>query len=311
VKVVLTGARGMLGSSIREAWLRARPQDELVGLGRADVDLRDAGAVRSLLADLAPGAVIHAAARVGGIGDKLAHPTGYLHDNLAIDVSVIAAALEASVGELLYIGSAAIYPESAPQPIVASALLEGPLEGANEPYALAKLTGAKLCEYAAREHGVAYRVAVPSNLYGIHDHFDLGSAHLVAAALAKVHAARAAGSGSVEVWGDGSARREFTFASDLAGWLVGQVGHLSGWPDRLNLGAGVDHTIAEYYEVAADVVGFTGDLQFDATKPAGVARRLLDSGPARALGWNPPTSLRDGMSAVYAQFLSTQKGSSR
>jgi GDP-L-fucose synthase len=301
----------MLGSSIRLAWERARPDDELIAWGRSDVDLRDAETVRARLADVRPDSVLHAAAHVGGIADKLAHPTRYLRDNLAIDTAVIGAALDAEVGELLYIGSAAVYPETAPQPISESLLLTGRLEHANEPYSLAKIVGAKLCEYVSREHGLAYRVAIPSNLYGVGDRFDLGSAHLVAAALGKVHIAHENGAPSVEVWGDGSARREFTFAGDLAAWLVEHVGALDSWPLRVNLGVGVDHTIADYYRTAIDVVGYRGSLRFDTAQPAGVAQRLLDSRPARELGWNPRTSLRDGMAEVYAHYLRTEKGSSR
>ncbi|MEY9951161.1 NAD-dependent epimerase/dehydratase family protein [Leifsonia sp. EB34] len=303
MRVLLTGAGGMLGSGIADAWARLRPAEELISVTRREVDLRDDRAVTTLMQDVRPDAVIHAAAVVGGIAAKIAEPTPYLLENLALDSSVLRASLEVGVPELLYIGSAAIYPESAEQPIAEDAILTGTLEPANEGYALAKIAAGKVCEYASRQFGYAYRVAAPSNLYGPGDDFALGHGHLVAAAIAKVHAAKTAGDRTVSIWGDGRARREFTFSVDLAEWLVGQVGALSGWPSLLNLGTGDDHSITEYYEVAREVVGWDGEFVFDASKPSGVGRRLLDSSRARALGWNPSTPLTDGMRSSYESFL--------
>jgi GDP-L-fucose synthase len=305
VRVLLTGGRGMLGSSIAEQWALARPDDELVAIGRADLDLRDRAATERFVADAAPDAIIHAAAHVGGIAAKIAQPTGYLYDNLLIDTSVIGAALATGVGELLYVASAAMYPEHYRQPFVEGDILAAPLEAANEGYAIAKIAGTKLCEYASREFGHSYRVAIPSNLYGPNDNHALGSAHLIAAAIAKVHEAQQGGDPVVTVWGDGTARREFTYSVDLAAWLVGQVGRLSAWPPTLNLGVGVDHSISEYYKAACAVVGYTGELQYDTSKPAGMPQRILDSSAARRLGWSPRTALADGMAEVYRSFLTT------
>lgn len=310
MRVLLTGARGMLGSSIAAAFAR-RPDVELLPLGRADLDLLDADATAARVAQLAPDAVVHAAARVGGIAAKLAAPTGYLLDNLRIDTSLIAAAIRAGVPELLYVGSAAVYPAETSQPIPESAMLTGALEPANEGYGLAKIAGQRLCALASAEHGVAYRTVVPSNLYGPNDDFAAGSAHLIAAALAKTDAAKRDGAESVGVWGDGTARREFSYAPDLADWLAGQVGRLRDWPDAVNVGSGDDRTVAEYYRVASEVVGFDGRLEFDQTKPSGVPRRLLDSGVARSLGWRPTTDLVDGMAAVYEAFLTAERRDAR
>lgn len=303
MRVLLTGAGGMLGRGIADAWARLRPSDQLVGVTRREVDLRDHAAVVDLMREVRPDAVIHAAAVVGGIAAKVAEPTPYLLENLALDSSVLRASLAAEVPELLYIGSAAIYPESASQPIREDAVLTGALESANEGYALAKIAAGKVCEYASRQYGYAYRVAAPSNLYGPGDDFTLGHGHLVAAAIAKVHAAKAAGDHTVSIWGDGRARREFTFSVDLAEWLVGQIGTLSSWPTLLNLGTGDDHSITEYYEVARQVVGWDGEFVFDTSKPSGVGRRLLDSSRARALGWAPSTPLTEGMRSSYESFL--------
>jgi GDP-L-fucose synthase len=295
----------MLGRTLADAWSVQRPDDELVVVTRADVDLRDHEATRRYVADVRPDAVIHAAAKVGGIAAKLAEPATFLQDNLLLDTSVIGAALDAGVGELLYVGSAVVYPEAYERPFVESDALTGRLERANEGYALAKGAAARLCAFASAQHGVHYRVAVPSNLYGPHDHFDAATAHLVGAALGKVHRAHAEGAPTVAVWGDGTARREFTYAGDLARFLVEQVDRLAAWPDALNLGCGVDHSVREYYEAACEAVGFTGELVYEVDRPSGAPRRLIDSSLARTLGWTTPTSLRDGFASTYAAFLTT------
>ena len=295
----------MLGSAIADQWAKLRPDDELVPLTRATVDLRDAVATERALADIKPDAVVHAAARVAGIAEKLAHPATYLQQNLQLDSSVISASIALGIPELLYISSGAIYPADLPQPLSEDDLLAGTLESANEGYALAKITGGKLCEYASREFGFAYRAAVPSNLYGPGDSFGAGRAHLVASTIVKAHDAVATGAPTIDVWGDGTARREFTYSLDLAQWLVGQVGSLEAWPALLNLGVGFDHSIREYYEAAARVAGFTGDLVYDTSKPSGVMQRLLDSSRARELGWNPTTTLDEGYTACYESFVAT------
>lgn len=297
----------MLGSSIAEQWRIQRPDDELHVLTRRDVDLRDRPATVKAVADIRPDAVIHAAAVVGGIAAKLANPTGYLLDNLLLDSSVISAMIELQIPELLYVGSAAMYPEHYRQPFVESDVLAAPLEPANEGYAIAKIAATKLCEYASAEFGYNYRVAVPSNLYGPNDDFSASHGHLIAATIAKVHAAHVNGDPTVVIWGDGTARREFTYSVDLAEWIVGQVGYLETWPAILNLGVGVDHSITEYYEIAKSVVGFTGSFEYDTQKPAGMQQRILDSSAARALAWSPRTTLEDGMANVYESYLATRE----
>ncbi len=292
----------MLGTSIAQAWRRQRSDDELVILTRADVDLTDRAATERAVSQVAPDTIVHAAASVGGIAAKLSEPTTYLLNNLLIDTSIIAAALETEVRELLYVSSGAVYPEGIRQPIVESDVLSGRLESANEGYGLAKITGAKLCEYASSQFGLAYRAVAPSNLYGPNDDYTPGRAHLIAATIAKVHAAAESGSDIVEVWGDGTARREFTYVADLANWLVENVGDLASWPPLLNLGCGIDHSIVEYYETAKRVIGYNGGFAFDESKPAGTHQRLLDSSAARALGWNPTTSLDEGMTASFDAY---------
>lgn len=292
----------MLGTSIAQSWHRQRADDELIILTRADVDLTDRAATKRTIRRVAPDTIMHAAASVGGIAAKLSEPTTYLLNNLLIDTSVVAAALETGVPELLFVSSGAIYPESVRGPIVESDVLSGHLESANEGYGLAKITGAKLCEYASRQFGLAYRAIAPSNLYGPNDDYTPRRAHLIAAIIAKIHAATESGSHTVEVWGNGTARREFTFVTDLADWLVENVGRLTSWPPLLNLGCGIDHSVAEYYQMAKQVIGYPGGFIFDESKPAGTHRRLLDSSAARVLGWNPTTSLKEGVAATYDAY---------
>ena len=289
----------MLGTSITEAWHKLRPDDELVGIDRAEVDLRDHAAVQALITAAAPDAIVHVAARVGGIADRVSHPAGYLLDNLLIDTSVIAAALSAGVPELLYVSSAGIYPADAEQPIAEGALLTGPLEPALEPYAIAKIAGTRLCAHASSEHGVRFRAMIPSNMYGPGEDPALDRAQLVTAALRKMYDAKAAGAGEVVVWGDGTALRELTYVSDVARWVAEAAGHLAAWPELMNLGSGIEVTVREVYETARAISGAKVDLVFDASRPVGVARRVLDSTKARALGWAPSTDLKEGMAVAY------------
>lgn len=301
---LLTGGAGMLATSIAEAWDRQRPGDRLTRLTRSDVDLRDAAATHAVIAEIAPDVVIHTAAFVGGIGHKTARPLPYLLENLRIDASVLDAVVSAEVPGYVYTASAAAYPAGAENPIAESALFTGRLEQANEGYGLAKLAGLTAVGYAAQQTGRAYRAILPSNLYGPGDTFDPGRSHLIASTLFKAHAAREAATPYVDVWGDGTARREFTFAPDLADWLVRSITDISVWPPFMNVGAGVDQSIKDYYEHASEIVGYDGELRFDTSKPSGVPRRLIDSSLARTHGWAPTTPIEDGMAQCYSAYLS-------
>lgn len=303
MRALLTGAGGMLGSSIAEQWRSRRPEDDLVALRRGDVDLRDADATADAVRSVRPDVIIHAAAVVGGIADKIARPLPYLLDNVAMDRAVIDAAVVNEVPAMVYIASAAAYPADSVSPIDEAQLFHGPLESANEGYGLAKLTGLTAVRYAAQQTGHSYRSILPSNLYGPADTFDPDRAHLIASTLRKTHEAKAAHAPSVSVWGDGTARREFTFAPDLAGWLVDALDGIDDWPATMNLGAGIDHSIREFYDLAREVVGFEGELEFDTSRPSGVPQRLIDSSLARELGWTPTTSMLDGMRASYDSYL--------
>lgn len=305
MRVFLTGSRGMLGSSFLARLEREEERFIVTAPSRQELDLRDRQAVRRAIEQAQPDVIIHAAAKVAGIAAKLAAPMDYLMDNLLMDSSVIGAAVEQRVPRLLYVGTAAVYPMDYVRPFVEADLLTGALEPANEGYALAKAASVKLCEFASAQHGLLYRAVLPSNLYGPYDHFESADAHLIAAALRKVHRAHLSGDSTVDVWGDGTARREFTYSEDLADWLVGQLGEFERWPAWLNLGIGTDLSVREYYEIARDVVGYRGDLRFDTTKPSGVPRRLINSSAAIQLGWAPPTAAPEGMAAAYAAFLAS------
>jgi len=305
VRIMVTGGGGMLGRSLARVGANDTVEHELIFVSRADADLRDRDAVDALVSRVQPDAIIHAAARVGGIAANIADPVGFLRDNLAIDSAVIGAALDRDVHRLVYIGSSCIYPRDYRQPLVEDDILAAPLEPTNEGYALAKIAGMKLCEYASTQYGRSFRTVIPSNLYGPDDHFSVDKGHLIAAALLKTHQAASEGAATVGVWGDGTARREFTYVDDVARWLLTHVHTIDDWPARLNLGAGTDHTVAEYYREALAVVGFEGELDFDRSRPVGMKQKLMDSSVARGLGWEPTTELAEGMRNAYANLLDT------
>jgi GDP-L-fucose synthase len=306
MKVVVTGSRGMLGREVVTALTQHAADVEVIGAHRGVVDLSDRSATAGFIAEASPDVVIHAAARVGGIQDRLDHPEDFLTQNLRLDDAVISAAIDAGTPRLLYISSGGIYPSSSPQPIPETAILSGPLEGALEPYALAKVIGTRRCAYVRRQRGLNYTAIVPSNLYGPGEHFGASGAHLIAAALMKVHHAKTTGAREVEVWGDGTALREFTFSRDLAQWLARIVVTAPDLPPMVNVGSNDEHSVREYYEFSAEIVGYDGLLAFNADRPSGAARRLLDSTIARSAGWSPRTEIREGMRELYGAFLTEQ-----
>lgn len=303
MRVLLTGGNGMLARSIAEAWSARGMADELVPVTRRDADLRDLDATRDLFARIEPDAVIHAAARVGGIAANIADPAGFLMDNVRLDSSVLTAALERGVDRFLYFGSSCMYPKDYRQPLVESDVLAAPLEPTNEGYALSKISSARFCEYVSGQHGLTWRVLIPSNLYGPNDDYSLGQGHLVAAAIAKAHRAKTDRSSSIEVWGDGTARREFTYVGDLASWVVDNISAMHDWPTLMNVGKGDDHSVRDYYEAALRTVGYACELALDPSKPAGMHQKLMDSSVARSFGWAPATGLDEGMRISYDRYL--------
>lgn len=309
MRVLLTGGNGMLAKAISHAWSDTQRAGELVPVTRADADLRDQAAVRALIARVQPDLVIHAAARVGGIAANVADPAGFLMDNMQIDSNLLSASLDAGVTRFLYFGSSCMYPKDYRQPLVESDVLAAPLEPTNEGYALSKIASSRFCEYVARQFGHDYRVIIPSNLYGPNDDFSFDRGHLVAATIAKAHRAKVSNAETIDVWGDGSARREFTFVGDLASWIVQHLDAMHDWPPLMNVGQGDDHSVLDYYRIALEVVDYECDLVTDPSKPAGMKQKLMDSSLAAGFGWTPSTSLRDGMKQSYDAYLRTMEGS--
>lgn len=299
--ILLTGGNGMLGRAIQSA--AARKGHRIHAPGSGEFDLRDRHATDALFASQRFDAVIHAAARVGGIQANIANPYGFLVDNLLINTNVIDAAHAAGVENLMFVGSSCMYPKDYKNPLREEYVLGAPLEPTNEGYAISKIAGAKACEYLSRERGVNYRTVIPSNLYGPHDTFDTGRSHLVAAAIAKTASAMERNEPLIEIWGDGTARREFLFVDDLAEFIVDHIEELGDLPQTLNVGAIEDHTVSEYYHVIAKVLGYQGGFSFDTTKPAGMQRKLMDSTRAVALGWKPKTPLIEGIEATARHYL--------
>lgn len=299
MRIFLTGAAGMLGTELA-LQLEADTDIELFKFTRKELNLLDRSAVFNEIAHLRPDLVVHAAAQVGGIQANMSTPIGFLINNLEMDMSVINASLASKVPSLLYIGSSCMYPKDFRQPLVEADLLQGPLEETNEGYALAKIVGSKLCDYISNEHGYSYRTIIPSNLYGPGDNFDPGRSHLLASVIRKVLEARASNAESIEVWGSGTARREFTFARDLAHWIVNSISRISEFPSRLNVGSGRDLEVSEYYRLTMSIVGYESQLSFDMSKPDGMMAKLMDSSVARReFGWNPTTSLESGIEQTY------------
>jgi GDP-L-fucose synthase len=301
LNVLLTGGGGMLGRAVASAMTG---QGHVVHApGSKDYDLRDRGAVNALFASRKFDAVVHAAARVGGIQANIANPYAFLVDNLLINTNVIDAAVEAGVEDLMFIGSSCMYPKDYANPLREDYILEAPLEPTNEGYAISKIAGAKACEYLARERGLNYRTIIPSNLYGPNDAFDPGKSHLVAAAIAKTALAIKQGDTTIQIWGDGTARREFLFIDDLAGFIAQWIDKLRDLPQTLNVGAIEDHTVTEYYQVIAEALGYGGSFSYDTSKPVGMQRKLMDSSRAVALGWTPKTTLAEGVAITARHYL--------
>ncbi|MDF2495821.1 GDP-L-fucose synthase [Sphingomonas sp.] len=302
-RVFVAGHRGMVGSALVR---RLRGEHcTILTIGRADLDLKDQAAVRAWFRVNRPDAVFVAAAKVGGILANDHHPADFLHDNLMIAANVIDAAYRSGVEKLLFLGSSCIYPRLAPQPIREDALLTGALEPTNEWYAIAKIAGIKLAQAYRRQHGCDFISAMPANLYGPGDNFDLQSSHVLPALIRKAHEARGQGAATMEIWGSGTPRREFLHVDDLADACVFLMREYSG-DGPINVGFGEDVTIHELAKMVADAVGFTGTIARDETKPDGTPRKLMDSGMLRGLGWQPSIALREGIEATYRWFLDAE-----
>ena len=295
-RVWVAGHRGMVGSALCR---RLASEDcEIVTVDRAVVDLRRQADVEAWMEGTRPSAVFLAAATVGGILANDMRPADFLYDNLAIEGNVIHAAYKTGVEKLLLLGSSCIYPREAPQPMSEEALLGGPLEPTNEWYAVAKIAGIKLCQAYRRQHACDFIAAMPTNLYGPGDTFDLAASHVVPALMVKAHRAKMDGAAEIEIWGSGKPRREFLYVDDAADALVHLMRSYSE-ESHINVGAGKDLTIDALARMICDVVGYGGERSYDASKPDGAPRKLLDISRLSGMGWTASTPLRDGLARTY------------
>lgn len=302
-KVYVAGHRGLVGSAIVRR-LQAEGFRNLLTRDRGDLDLTDAGAVEDFFAEHAPEYVFLAAARVGGILANETWPVEFLRDNLSVGLNVIEAAHRHGVRKLMFLGSSCIYPKFAPQPIKEESLLTGELEPTNEPYAIAKIAGVKLCQAYRKQYGADFISVMPTNLYGPEDNFDPRTGHVLPALIRRFHEASERGEASVSVWGTGSPRREFLYVDDLADACVHLVRRYSG-AEIVNIGVGEDVSIAELAELVREVVGYEGRILYDASRPDGTPRKLLDVSKLDGLGWRASTPLREGVERTYEWFTST------
>lgn len=298
-RVFVAGHRGLVGSAVVRRL--AASGYELITRMHAELDLRDEAATAAFLTAERPDAVVLAAAKVGGIMANSTYPVQFIEENLRIQLSVIAGAHAAGVNRLLFLGSSCVYPKLAPQPISEGALLSGPLEPANEPYALAKIAGIVQVQSYRRQYGRSYICAMPTNLYGPGDNFDPETSHVLPALIRRFHEAKRDGAGEVVLWGTGTPRREFLNSDDLAAACELLLRRYDA-PQPINVGCGEDVTIAELGEIVRDAVGFTGRIAFDPSKPDGTARKLLDVARLTALGWKPEIALRVGVREVYRHW---------
>jgi GDP-L-fucose synthase len=304
-RIWVAGHRGMVGSAVVR---RLAGEDcTVLTATRQEVDLTRQAEVERFVRDARPDAIVLAAAKVGGILANDTYPADFLSQNLLIETSVFGAGHANDVDRLLFLGSSCIYPRLAPQPIKEDALLTGPLEPTNEWYAIAKIAGIKLAQAFRRQHGRDYISAMPTNLYGPGDNFDLISSHVLPALIRKAHEAKVSGAKSITLWGTGTPRREFLHVDDCADALVFLLKRYSD-DSHVNVGSGEDLSILELAQIVADVVGFEGEIELDSSKPDGTPRKLMDSNKLRAMGWGPRIGLREGIAATYDWYLSAENG---
>ena len=302
--IYVAGHRGLVGSAIVRR-LELGGFSNIVVRGRSELDLADSGSVGAFFDEISPDRVFLAAARVGGIAANDAYPVEFLLENLKIQNNVLEHAHRSGVGKLLFLGSSCIYPRMAPQPIAENSLLTGPLEKTNQAYAIAKIAGLKLVEAYHTQYGREFISAMPTNLYGPHDNFDLETSHVLPALLRKFHDAKIAGAGSVEVWGTGKPLREFLHVDDLADACVFLMNNYSE-PGLINVGYGDEISIGDLARLIAATVGFDGTLKFNTSRPDGTPRKLMDSSRLFAMGWKPSVTLEDGIASTYLWALKNE-----
>jgi len=302
MRVLLTGGGGLVGRNVLEH--PAIGQFEVLAPRSHELDLRDFGAVQAYLQQHQPDIVLHAAGKVGGIQANVRDPVGFLLDNLDMGRNIVWAARQAGIKRMINLGSSCMYPRNHAEPLREEMVLTGELEPTNEGYALAKVTTARLCDYISRaDAAFQYKTLIPCNIYGRFDKFDPAHSHLIPAIIHKVYQAKASGLASVEIWGDGAARREFMYAGDLADLLVRALSQFDSLPAYMNVGLGHDYSINEYYQAAAAVLDYHGSFAHDLSKPVGMARKLVSVERQLAWGWSARHDLRAGLAKTYEYYL--------
>ena len=277
----------------------------------SELDLFNFEAVKAYVGKVSPDIVIHAAGRVGGIQANMAHPVAFLLENLDMGRNLVWAARQCGVKKLINLGSSCMYPRNAENPLKEEMVLKGELEPTNEGYAIAKVTVSRLCSYISKETPeFSYKTLIPCNLYGRWDKFSPEHSHMIPAVIRKLHEAKVKGLKTIDIWGDGTARREFLYAGDVADCIHRAVTHFDTMPELMNVGLGGDHSVNDYYQAVAEVVGYKGSFIHDLTKPAGMARKLVDTSRLQAWGWKASTSLKDGIAAAY-DFFKTNYGDNK
>ncbi|MFT6089934.1 GDP-L-fucose synthase family protein [Sulfitobacter sp.] len=305
-KLFLTGGSGMVGRNVQDHAAAAKWQ--IVAPSSRELDLMNSAAVAEFIKAEQPDLIVHSAGKVGGIRANMAEPVAFLDRNITIGRNVIMGAYEAGVKRFINLGSTCIYPRAAANPLSEDLLLTGELEPTNEGYAIAKIFALRLCQYIRREDPTfQYKTLIPCNLFGPYDKFDPNVSHLLPAIIQKVHDAKLAGDPTVEIWGDGMARREFMYSADLADAIFRAADDIENIPDLMNVGVGHDHSINDFYATVARVIGWQGSFTHDLSKPTGMARKLSDTSRQTAWGWQPQTSLEDGITKTYQYYLETSK----
>ncbi len=304
-RVYLAGHNGLVGAALLRG-LQARGIKDILTRTRAELDLTDGPSTKAYLEAQRPDIVIVAAARVGGIGANSTYPAEFIYQNLAMAMNLVHGSWQTGIQRLLFLGSSCIYPREAPQPMREDCLLTSPLEPTNEPYAVAKIAGLKLCQYYRKQYGVLYHSLMPTNLYGPGDNYHPYNSHVIPALIRRFDEAREANAPEVVMWGTGKPRREFLYVDDLAEATLCVLEN-SNPPDVINVGSGVDQSLLEVANMISDTVGYKGKIVFDASKPDGTPRKLLDVSRIRAMGWKPTVPLRDGLALSYAAYTAAKK----
>jgi GDP-L-fucose synthase len=306
MRILLTGGGGMVGRNLLEH--PCIEDFEVLAPRSSELDLRDFNAIQKYLSESKPDLIIHAAGKVGGIQVNIREPVGFLLDNLDMGRNIVWASRQAGIKRLINLGSSCMYPRNHSEPLSEEMILKGELEPTNEGYALAKVTTARLCDYITREDSsFQYKTLIPCNIYGRFDKFDPAHSHLLPAIIHKIHTAKINNDSNVEIWGDGTARREFMYSGDLSDAIMQALRKFDSLPLNMNVGLGQDHSINEYYHAVAAVMGYSGQFVHDTTKPVGMARKLVNIERQTLWGWKPHHTLQEGIEKTYSYYMEHQQ----